>query len=93
MVSAQSYIIGKILYSLRYEILLFELFSSAGFCHTSLFSASQFCVIYNSIAFPDKAKEIKNWVKAANMSHPWGKAERNLSETSWLRLIILGLSR
>lgn len=81
------------LYGFRYETLLFELFSSAGFCHSSLLTTSLFCVIYNSIAFPDKAKEIKNWEKTANMSHPWGRADGNLSETSWSHLIILGPSR
>lgn len=57
--SSSFYIIDKIVYGLRYETLLFELFFSAGFCYLSPLTVSLFCVIYNSIAFPDKAKEIK----------------------------------
>lgn len=57
------------LYGLRYETLLFELFSSAGFCHSSLLTASLFCMIYDSIAFPDKAKEMKTEKKTQQICH------------------------
>lgn len=56
--------------------LLFELFFSAGFCHSSLPTASLFFVWCITVLLTLTKQKKSKLRKTANMSHPWGRAER-----------------
>lgn len=72
------------LYRLRYEAFLFEVFSSAGFCHSSHLTVALFCVIHNSIAFPDKGKEIENTKNPSKYVRCLRKGWRKPFRSKWV---------